>query len=105
MLDRSRRIPASGAPWTHVCSFQGGRGGISPIASTQILEEPKKSLPFRAGSQPSRRSGWGSLVRSGGLPEVVLQHLRRAEHDGRAREHGLGKLAPEAITHAAYGFQ
>src|SRR5258708_17957633 len=43
MLDRTRRIPASGAPWTHVCSFQGGRGGISPIASTQILEEQKKS--------------------------------------------------------------
>src|SRR5258708_38248569 len=30
MLDRSRRIPASSAPWTHVCSFQGGRGGSPP---------------------------------------------------------------------------
>jgi hypothetical protein len=43
MLDRSRPIPASGAPRTHACSFQGGRGDISPIAFTQILEEPKKN--------------------------------------------------------------
>src|SRR5260221_7700425 len=85
MLDRSRRIPASGAPWTHVCSFQGGRGGISPIASTQFLEEPRiraaAAAPFSyplglialtaprpspSGAGPSRASGSAAAARAGG---------------------------------------